>query len=103
MLHRHWSLYDAFTYSSYVAPRLQTWRQLGRDNLQLLFAHMGIKLEHAKLHYSERHAGCDFAMSAQAACQQPLEPVLSRVHAACLVGEQGAPVCTGRSLPNLLA
>jgi hypothetical protein len=53
MLHRHWSLFDAFAYSSYVAPRLQTWRQAGRDNLQLLFAHMGIKEAQAKLPYSK--------------------------------------------------
>jgi hypothetical protein len=53
MLHRHWSLFDAFAFSSYVAPRLQTWRQAGRDNLQLLFAHMGIAEAQAKLPYSE--------------------------------------------------
>ncbi|WIA38046.1 hypothetical protein OEZ86_001416 [Tetradesmus obliquus] len=52
MLHRHWSLFDAFAYSSYVAPRMQTWRQAGRESLQLLFAHMGIKEAQAKLPYT---------------------------------------------------
>jgi hypothetical protein len=54
MLVRHWTLFDAFAYSSYVAPRMQTWRPGGREALALLFAHMGLSLEQAKTEYSER-------------------------------------------------
>lgn len=53
MLWRHWTLFDAFVFSPYVAPRLQTWRAGGTEALALLFAHMGISLSQAKTQYSE--------------------------------------------------
>lgn len=51
MLHRHWTLHDALVFSSYVAPRLQTWRQAGRDSVALLLARMGIPLEQARTRF----------------------------------------------------
>jgi hypothetical protein len=53
MLFRHWTLFDAFCYSPYVAPRLQTWRPGGKETVALLFANMGVSIEQAKTDYSE--------------------------------------------------
>jgi hypothetical protein len=53
MLFRHWTLFDAFCYSPYVAPRLQTWRPGGKETVALLFANMGVSVEQAKTDYSE--------------------------------------------------
>jgi len=53
MLFRHWTLFDAFCYSPYVAPRLQTWRPGGKEAVALLFANMGVSVEQAKTDYSE--------------------------------------------------
>lgn len=49
---RHWSLYDAMMFSGYVATRLQTWRDKGRQNLELLLAKMGFPLRQARIRYS---------------------------------------------------
>ncbi len=53
MLFRHWTLFDAFCYSPYVAPRLQTWRPGGKEAVSLLFANMGVSIEQAKTDFSE--------------------------------------------------
>lgn len=43
-----WNLYDAMLYSPYVAARLQTYTEKGRQMLDLLFAKLGIPLEEAQ-------------------------------------------------------
>eukprot|EP00775_Hariotina_reticulata_P008493 gene8493-8676_t len=55
MLHRHWNMFDSFCYSSYVAPRLQTWRAGGEEAVALLFAQMGISQQQAKTAYKSMH------------------------------------------------
>lgn len=53
MMHRHWTLFEAFQYSPYVAPRLQTWRDGGLAKLQLLFVNMGVPIEQARQSFGE--------------------------------------------------
>ena len=52
MMLRHWSLYDAMLHSNYVATRLQTWREVGRQSLHSLLAHLGLPLEACKQQYT---------------------------------------------------
>ncbi|KAI8841076.1 CDC45 family [Chytriomyces cf. hyalinus JEL632] len=42
MLMRHWSFYDCMFYSQYVAARLGTWKERGRQKLTNLMARMGL-------------------------------------------------------------
>lgn len=49
---RHWSLYEAMLHSGYVATRLQTWREVGRQSLHSLLAHLGLPLEACKQQYT---------------------------------------------------
>lgn len=46
-----WSLYEAMTYSPYVAARLQTYTEKGRAALELLLAKLGIPLQQAQSPY----------------------------------------------------
>eukprot|EP00042_Codosiga_hollandica_P034584 m.242785 g.242785 ORF g.242785 m.242785 type:complete len:631 (+) comp54447_c0_seq4:2216-4108(+) len=48
MLLRHWSLYESMYHSRYVASRLETWKQSGRNQLHNLFAMMGFSLDQCK-------------------------------------------------------
>ncbi|KAK8813177.1 hypothetical protein WA158_002769 [Blastocystis sp. Blastoise] len=48
MLYRHWSLFNSFYYSSYVASKLGTWNSQGASELYSLFAKMGIPLKKCK-------------------------------------------------------
>mmetsp|Transcript_28012 Transcript_28012/g.72073 ORF Transcript_28012/g.72073 Transcript_28012/m.72073 type:complete len:595 (+) Transcript_28012:73-1857(+) len=48
---KHWTLHDSMLYSPYVATRLQTWREKGRRNLELLLAKMGCSLVQCRQHY----------------------------------------------------
>lgn len=41
---RHWTLYDAFFYSSFVNSKLNLWTEDGKKKLHKLFAKMGISL-----------------------------------------------------------
>lgn len=41
---RHWTLYDAFYYSSHVNSKLNLWTEDGRKKLHKLFAKMGVSL-----------------------------------------------------------
>mmetsp|Transcript_8095 Transcript_8095/g.23217 ORF Transcript_8095/g.23217 Transcript_8095/m.23217 type:complete len:595 (-) Transcript_8095:288-2072(-) len=50
-LMKHWTLYEAMLYSNYVATRLQTWREKGRRNLELLLAKMGCSLAQCRQQY----------------------------------------------------
>lgn len=43
-----WNLYEAMVYSPYVASRLQTYTEKGRNMLELLLAKLGIPLEEAQ-------------------------------------------------------
>ncbi|KAK9480780.1 CDC45 family [Lipomyces japonicus] len=45
---RHWSLYESFLHSTYVASRLQLWTEDGRKKLHKMLAKMGISLHAAK-------------------------------------------------------
>ncbi|KAK9808923.1 hypothetical protein WJX72_006468 [[Myrmecia] bisecta] len=51
-LMRHWTLYDAMMHSAYVAVRLQTWHDKGRQQLEELLVKMGFPLAQCKLNYS---------------------------------------------------
>lgn len=41
-LRRHWTLYDSAMNSSYVASRLQTWKEAGRRNVETFLIKMGM-------------------------------------------------------------
>eukprot|EP00899_Mesostigma_viride_P018330 jgi/Mesvir1/26499/Mv16160-RA.1 len=56
MLLRHWSLFEAMSYSSFVASRLQLWRETGRSQLKTLLARMGLPLEEARQKYTHMNA-----------------------------------------------
>lgn len=45
---RHWTLYDAFFYSSHVNSKLNLWTEDGRKKLHKLFAKMGVSLSIAQ-------------------------------------------------------
>lgn len=45
---RHWTLYDAFFYSSHVNSKLNLWTEDGKKKLHKLFAKMGISLAAAQ-------------------------------------------------------
>lgn len=45
---RHWTLYDAFFYSSHVNSKLNLWTQTGKKKLHKLFAKMGVSLDVAQ-------------------------------------------------------
>ena len=56
---RHWSLYEAMMHSPYVATRMQTWRDVGRQAMNSLLTHIGLPLEVCKqqfTHMSPAHA-----------------------------------------------
>ena len=53
-----WNLYDAMLYSPYVASRLQTYTEKGRNMLDLLVAKLGIPLEEAQRSYVGE--GCEW-------------------------------------------
>lgn len=44
-LARHWTLYDAMLHSAFVAVRMETWHEKGRNQLKELIAKMGFKLK----------------------------------------------------------
>ncbi|KAI8474166.1 MAG: CDC45-like protein-domain-containing protein [Monoraphidium minutum] len=77
MLHRHWNLYEAFQYSSYVAPRMQTWREGGLSRMQLLFVNMGLSLEQARISFATMNeANRNLAAKLPLACRNTaLSPV----------------------------
>ncbi|MCQ2820582.1 MAG: cell division control 45 family protein [archaeon] len=50
-LYRHWNLYDSFVYSNYPFGTLRTWREEGKNEVQKLFAYVGIPLVEAKQKY----------------------------------------------------
>eukprot|EP00884_Botryococcus_braunii_P009585 jgi/Botrbrau1/18628/Bobra.0367s0065.1 len=44
-LARHWTLYDAMLHSAFVAVRMETWHEKGRNQLKELIAKMGFRLK----------------------------------------------------------
>ncbi|KAH8917330.1 CDC45-like protein [Atractiella rhizophila] len=51
-LFRHWNLFDSMLHSSYVAGKLELWREKGRKRLQGLLAKMGFSLDQCQQTYS---------------------------------------------------
>ncbi|KAG8769787.1 hypothetical protein FRC12_004741 [Ceratobasidium sp. 428] len=51
-LYRHWTLYDSMYHSSYVAGKMNIWKERGRRNLAAMFAKMGISLQEGQQAYS---------------------------------------------------
>ncbi|ODV84343.1 hypothetical protein CANARDRAFT_180323, partial [[Candida] arabinofermentans NRRL YB-2248] len=49
---RHWNLYNAFFYSSYVSAKLQLYTNSGKKKLNTMFARMGISLVQANQNWS---------------------------------------------------
>ncbi len=47
MLMRHWSLYDSMYYSNYISPKLGTWKDYGKKQLQDFLTKLGIPLAEA--------------------------------------------------------
>jgi len=45
MFLKHWNLYDALYYSSYMMAKLKMWKMTGEKDLKRLIAKMGIPLD----------------------------------------------------------
>jgi len=52
LLLQHWSLADALFNSPYVATRLRTWKESGREKLELMLAKMGFPLVECHQHFT---------------------------------------------------
>lgn len=46
-MYRHWSLFDAMYYSSYMACKLRVWTSLGESKLKDLLAKIGLPYQHS--------------------------------------------------------
>jgi cell division control protein 45 len=66
-----WNLYEAMLYSPYVASRLQTYTEKGRNMLELLLAKLGIPLEEAQRSFAGE--GYDMAPRYRHILQEKLE------------------------------
>ena len=53
-LMRHWTVYDAIIHSRYVATRLQTWQEKGKDKVKELLVRMGLSQRDCQADYCER-------------------------------------------------
>ena len=49
---QHWSLADALFNSPYVATRLRTWKESGREKIELMLAKMGFPLSECQQHWT---------------------------------------------------
>ena len=54
-LMRHWTVYDSIIHSRYVATRLQTWQEKGKDKVKELLVRMGLSQRDCQADYCERH------------------------------------------------
>ena len=54
---RHWTLYESLLYASYVAVRMHTYNDAGRNKMEDLLVNMGVPLAQSKHSYSA-HAAC---------------------------------------------
>lgn len=52
VLMRHWTVYNSMLNSDFVASRLSSWRDKGKNQIELLFARMAIPLNQCKSDYS---------------------------------------------------
>lgn len=50
-LMRHWSVYESIIHSRYVAVRLGTWQEKGRDKVDELLVKMGLSQRDCKQDY----------------------------------------------------
>ncbi len=48
---RHWSVYESIIHSRYVAVRLGTWQEKGRDKVDELLVRMGLSQRDCKQDY----------------------------------------------------
>ena len=55
-LMRHWTVYDSIIHSRYVATRLQTWQEKGKDKVKELLVRMGLSQRDCQADYCERPA-----------------------------------------------
>ena len=53
-LMRHWTVYDSIIHSRYVATRLQTWQEKGKDKVKELLVRMGLSQRDCQADYCER-------------------------------------------------
>ena len=49
---RHWTLYEALLYANYVAVRMHTYNDAGRNKMEDLLVNMGVPLAQSKHSYS---------------------------------------------------
>jgi cell division control protein 45 len=56
VLYRHWSVFESMYHSPFVATRLRTWKEAGRDSMKLLLASMGIRFDECVQQYENMQA-----------------------------------------------
>ena len=49
---RHWTLYEALLYANYIAVRMHTYNDAGRNKMEDLLVNMGVPLAQSKHSYS---------------------------------------------------
>ena len=52
-LMRHWTVYDSIIHSRYVAVRLHTWQEKGKDKVKELLVRMGLSQRDCQADYCE--------------------------------------------------
>ena len=52
-LMRHWTVYDSIVHSRYVAVRLHTWQEKGKDKVKELLVRMGLSQRDCQADYCE--------------------------------------------------
>lgn len=52
-LMRHWTVYDSIIHSRYVAVRLHTWQEKGKDKVRELLVRMGLSQRDCQADYCE--------------------------------------------------
>lgn len=60
-LMRHWTVYDSIIHSRYVAVRLHTWQEKGKDKVRELLVRMGLSQRDCQADYCEHshsHGSC---------------------------------------------
>ena len=53
---RHWTLYESLLYANYVAVRMHTYNDAGRNKMEDLLVNMGVPLAQSKHSYSASRA-----------------------------------------------
>ena len=57
-LMRHWTVYDSIIHSRYVAVRLHTWQEKGKDKVKELLVRMGLSQRDCQADYCESPWSC---------------------------------------------